>query len=106
MQPVSTRKTNPTVRSFLRFDFPIPAPQTSNPGTNRARASFAKPLSFCNAATGPVVCTVSVEEPMPPFIEIKPNEQVTAALTCGATLQLKFNVAGLNPPVGVMVIMD
>ena len=106
MQPVSTRKINPVVRSFLRFDFLIPAPQTNNPGITRASASFVKPLSFCNAATGPVVRTVSVEEPMPAFIEIKPGEQVTAALTCGVTLQLKFNVEEMNPPVGVMVIVD
>jgi hypothetical protein len=104
MQPVSTRQINPTVRSFLRFD--LPAPQTNNPGINRATISLPKPPFRCRAATGPVVLTVSVEDPVPLVTDIAPREQVTAGLTTGETLQLRLAVEGLNPPVGAMVIVD
>lgn len=106
MQPVSTRKVSPAVSSFLRLDFLIPAPQTNSPGIKSAKTSFVKPPSFRRATTGPVVETVSVDDPVPPATTTAPTEQVTGSLTRGETLQVKFTVEALNAPVGVMVIAD
>lgn len=50
--------------------------------------------------------TVSVAVPVPPVTEIVPEEQLTAGLTTGETVQASFTVEGLNPPAGVMVIVD
>src|SRR5580704_8821297 len=98
MQPVSTRKTTPKARSLRRFGLFHPAPQRNSPGISRASASsLLEPRSAAEARVvrGAVVPTVIV-----------PEEQVTAGVTTGETLHASFTEEGLNPPAGVIVIVD
>jgi hypothetical protein len=106
-QPAAIRATRPTATSLPRFAFgrnnePITA--AGNISHTAERAAVWRPLS---AGAAPVVVTVSVEVPTPPLTVIALKLHAGAGVTAGAMLlQERTTLAGLNPPVGVIVIVE
>ncbi len=104
-QPAAISATSPTATSLPRFALGTntdPITAAGNRSHTAERAAVCRPLSA--GAAAPVVVTVSIEVPAGVIaLKLHTGARVTAGRML---LQERTTLAGLNPPTGVIVIVE